>query len=360
MLNKVIISGGGTGGHIFPAVAIANEIKRRYPNCEILFVGALGKMEMEKIPEAGYPIVGLPIRGLQRTISLSNLNLPFLIIKSLWKAFNLIREFKPEVVIGVGGYASATTLYVASKLRIPCLVQEQNSYAGLTNKLLANKAMKFCVAYENMEQFFPKEKIVITGNPVRKVILLVEQKNQEEEKANLGFDKKQPLVLAVGGSLGALTINNTMQSGLQQLADNGIQLLWQTGKNFTPNTEGFLQTKALSFITDMAAAYAAADIVVSRAGALSISELCVTGKPVILVPSPNVAEDHQTKNAKALVKNEAAIMIADKDANQFLISSMIALLKNEENKNKLSLAIKKMASPNAVDLIVNQIELLKQ
>ncbi len=358
MLNRIIISGGGTGGHIFPAIAIANEIKLRNPKCAILFVGALGKMEMEKVPATGYSIVGLPIRGIQRKISFSNLVLPIKIIQSLWQAKNIIKQFKPQAVIGVGGYASAATLFVASKMNIPCLVQEQNSYAGITNKILSKMANKFCVAYDKMEQFFPFDKIVFTGNPVRNDIVESHQKNQKEEKIKLNFNPELPLVLVIGGSLGALTINKSIQAGLEQFKTQNIQLMWQTGKNYNPVNHTFEGIKSQAFINDMASVYAAADLVVSRAGALSISELCVIGKPVILVPSPNVAEDHQTKNALALIEKNAAILVKDQEASILLVEKIIELSKNKPLQMQLSQNISKLSKPEAVKQIVNEIEQL--
>jgi UDP-N-acetylglucosamine--N-acetylmuramyl-(pentapeptide) pyrophosphoryl-undecaprenol N-acetylglucosamine transferase len=356
MLNKVIISGGGTGGHIFPALAIAEEIKRRYPNCDILFVGAEGRMEMEKVPLAGFPIVGLPIIGIQRAITIQNLYVPFKLLKSLIKAQRIIKEFKPQVVIGVGGYASAATLYMAARKRIPCLIQEQNSFAGLTNKLLGKIVNKICVAYPLMERFFPSHKIYLTGNPVRKEILQLEQYNQAEEKVKLGFNKELPLVLVIGGSLGARSINNSIQGKLNSFEENNIQVLWQTGKNFMPNTVGFKHIKAMPFIFEMASVYAAADIIISRAGALSISELSLVGKPIILVPSPNVSEDHQTKNAMALVDKKAAVLVKDNQASSQLVETVINLIKNENEKKELSQNILTFGKKEAVIEIVNHIE----
>ncbi|MDP2174836.1 MAG: undecaprenyldiphospho-muramoylpentapeptide beta-N-acetylglucosaminyltransferase [Bacteroidota bacterium] len=356
MLNKVIISGGGTGGHIFPALAIAEEIKRRYPNCDILFVGAIGRMEMEKVPLAGFHIVGLPIIGIQRAITIQNLYVPFKLLSSLIKAQKIIKEFNPQVVIGVGGYASAATLYMAARKRIPCLIQEQNSFAGLTNKLLGKIVTKICVAYPSMERFFPSHKIYLTGNPVRKEILQLEQYNQAEEKEKLGFNKEMPLVLVLGGSLGARSINNSIQAKLNSFDENNIQVLWQTGKNFMPNTEGYKHIKAMPFIFDMASVYAAADIIVSRAGALSISELSLVGKPVILVPSPNVSEDHQTKNAMALVDKKAAVLVKDNQASSQLVETVLDLIKNEDEKNILSQNVLTFGKKEAVIEIVNHIE----
>lgn len=357
-LHKVIISGGGTGGHIFPAVAIANEIKSRYPNVEILFIGALGRMEMEKVPTAGYKIIGLPIAGLQRRLTFSNLLVPFKLLKSIIQAKKIIKEFKPQVAIGVGGYASAAVLYAASSKGIPCLIQEQNSYAGLTNKWLGKKVKTICVAYEGMENFFPKEKIVITGNPVRSEIANANNSNQQEAKQQLGFDKDKPLILSIGGSLGARTINKSIQQKLNLFTENNCQLLWQTGKNFEANTQDLNGVKAQVFIQDMAMAYTAADVIISRAGAISISELALVSKPCILVPSPNVSEDHQTKNAMALVNQQAAILVKDIEAENILVEKAIDLIQNETFKMQLATQIKILAKPNALKDIVNQIEAL--
>ena len=334
LLHKVVISGGGTGGHIFPAVAIGNEIKKRYPNADILFIGALGRMEMEKVPAAGFEIIGLPIVGLQRRLTLANFLVPFKLIKSIFQAKKIIKNFKPQVVIGVGGYASAAMLYAAASANIPCLIQEQNSYAGITNKWLSKKVKTICVAYDGMEKFFPKEKVA------------------------LEFDENKPLILAVGGSLGARTINNSLQKGLQKIVDNNCQLLWQTGKNFEANTQNFMGVKAQVFINEMSIAYAAADIVISRAGASSISELTIVRKPLILVPSPNVSEDHQTQNAMALVTKNAAILVTDQQAGLELVEKAIALAQNEDLKIELKENIKELAKPNALIDIVNQIEAL--
>ena len=358
MLHKVILSGGGTGGHIFPAIAIANEIKNRYPNAEILFIGAQGRMEMEKVPAAGYNIIGLPILGIQRKFTFSNVIVPYKLLKSIFQAKRIIENFKPQVVIGVGGYASAAVLYVASNKGIPCLIQEQNSYAGITNKWLSKKVKTICVAYNSMENFFPKDKIIITGNPVRVEIANTLNINQQEAKAKLGFDIYKPLILSIGGSLGARTINLSLQNNLAFIKENNCQLLWQTGKNFEANTQDLMDIKAQIFIQDMALAYAAADIIISRAGAISISELTLVGKPCILVPSPNVSEDHQTKNAMALVNANAAILVKDMEAQNTLVEKAIQLIKNEDLKKQLSNNIKKLAKPNALIDIVNQIEVL--
>lgn len=356
MLNKVIISGGGTGGHIFPAIAIANEIKRRNPKADILFIGALGRMEMEKVPQVGYKIIGLPIAGIQRKITLSNLLVPFKLLKSILQAKKILKEFKPEVVIGVGGYASAAVLYAASGAGVPCVIQEQNSYAGLTNKWLSKKVRKICVAYSGMERFFPADKIVVTGNPVRAGIYSAANADKRAAKEKLGYDANLPLVLVIGGSLGARTINQSIQAGLNGFVTNNIQLLWQTGKNFTANTTNQKGIVAETFIYDMCTAYSAADVVVSRAGAISVSELCLLGKPSILVPSPNVSEDHQTKNAMALVNEGAAILVKDNEAQSTLVNKVVELIKDTSEQDRLSVEIKKLAKPEALSDIVNVIE----
>lgn len=356
MLHKVIISGGGTGGHIFPAIAIANEIRRRYPDCEILFVGALGKMEMEKVPLAGYQIVGLPIAGIQRKFSLNNFLLPFKLVKSILQAKKILRDFKPDKVVGVGGYASAALIYAASGFKIPILIQEQNSYAGLTNKWLASKASKICVAYQGMDKFFPKEKIVITGNPVRAEIYEALQTDLKTSKTELGFNPDKKLVLVIGGSLGARTINRSISNSIQKFFDNDIQLLWQTGKNFEADTMGLEGLRSTVFITDMKSAYAAADIVVSRAGAISVSELSLLNKPTILIPSPNVAEDHQTKNARALSDHEAAMFVSDAEAIDKLFDTILQLVNNEQMCLKLKEKLKPFAKPEALNDIVNVLE----
>lgn len=359
---KVILSGGGTGGHIFPAVAIANEIKKLVPHADILFVGALGKMEMEKVPNAGYKIIGVQIAGLQRKLTLANLKLPFLLIKSLLKTRKIISDFKPDVVVGTGGYASGPLLRAATGKGIPALIQEQNSYAGITNKILSKKASKICVAYEGMEKFFPKEKIILTGNPVRQDLRDV--KNHRTEALN--FFKLSPnkkVILVIGGSLGARTINETMGAGLQKLVDNNIQLIWQTGKTYYTTAQQQVENYkndhiyALEFISRMDLAYAAADIVISRAGASSVSELCNIGMPSILVPSPNVAEDHQTKNAMALVNKQAALLVKDNEAQQTLIQTAVALINNTAQQVTLTNNISQMAFHNSANVIA--LEVLK-
>ncbi len=361
-LKKIVISGGGTGGHIFPALAIANEIKKRNPNVEILFVGAEGKMEMEKVPAAGYKIVGLPIVGLQRKLTLKNLALPFKLMKSLSLAKNILKEFKPEVVIGVGGYASGPTLKMAQRLGIPTLIQEQNSYPGKTNRLLAKKVKAVCTAYEGLESVFPPETIRLTGNPVREELNRTSITKEEAFAEFPVLDPTKRTILVMGGSLGARTLNEGVIHGLDQLAEADVQVLWQCGKYYfeAMKKEVEIRKKAPIYLTDfisrMDAAYGVADVIVSRAGALSISELCIVGKPTILVPSPNVSEDHQTKNAMALVKNKAAILIKDDVAKEQLIAGAIDVLNNENLINELRIAIKRMAKPNATADIVDVIE----
>ncbi len=338
---KIILSGGGTGGHVYPAIAIANALTAINKNVNILFVGALGKMEMQKVPEAGYKIIGLNISGIQRKLSLKNLLLPVKLLTSIIRSFAIIQSFKPDAVIGVGGYASGPILYAASRKKIPSCIQEQNSYAGLTNKWLAKKVDKIFVAYPNMEKYFPAEKIVLAGNPVRQDIFNIEAKRPDAFK-NFDLHPDKQTVLMLGGSLGARTINESTLNGLELLIKNNIQLIWPCGKlyheDMKKKTGGKLtkNIKLLEFITEMDLAYAAADIIISRAGAISISELAIVGKPVILVPSPNVAEDHQTKNAQALAVKNAAIMIHDSQAIESLIPKAIELLNDPEKRNELS------------------------
>lgn len=357
---KVIISGGGTGGHIFPAIAIANAIKLKYPDTEILFVGAEGKMEMEKVPAAGYKIVGLPIIGIQRKLTLQNLKVPFKLLYSLIKARKIIKEFKPNVVVGVGGYASGPLLKIATKMGVPALLQEQNSYPGITNKLLAKTVQKICVAFDGMEQFFPKDKIIFTGNPVRQDIVDLTNK-REKGLVEFGLSPDKKIVLVIGGSLGARTINESIEGGLDVLAKNNIQLLWQTGKGYADKAAESVKAYkenglvTMPFISTMDLAYAVADVVVSRAGALSVSELCLTQKPSILVPSPNVSEDHQTKNAMALVNHKAAILVKDIEANQTLITTLLDLVNNESLQSELKNNIAKLAKPDAANVIADEV-----
>lgn len=360
MKYKFIISGGGTGGHIFPAISIANALKKRLPDAEILFVGALGRMEMERVPAAGYPIEGLPISGLDRKNKLRNVNVLWNLLFSLVLARRIIRRFKPDAVIGVGGYASAPTLRAASALDVPTVLQEQNSYAGVTNKLLAKKAKRICVAYEGMEKFFPKDKIVLTGNPVRQDLFSIAQKTKEAFQF-FGLDPKKKTILVVGGSLGARTINQSIIGGLESLAKADVQVIWQTGKFYIDNarkaTESFASPNLLvtDFVSRMDLAYSIADLVVSRAGASSISELCLLAKPVILVPSPNVAEDHQTQNALALVRKDAAVMIRDVDAKEHLVAKALELITNEAELKRLSENILKLAEKNSADRIADEV-----
>ena len=357
---RVIISGGGTGGHIFPAVAIANEIKRCFPQSQILFVGAEGRMEMEKVPKAGYEIKGLPIAGLQRRLTTKNLLVPFKVIASSLRARKILKDFKPDIAIGVGGYASFPTLQQAQKLNIPTLIQEQNSYPGITNRQLAKQVQKICVAYEGMEKWFPKDKIVFTGNPIRQNVINIEGK-RAEAIARFGLKADKPIVLSIGGSLGARTINDSLSNNLQFFADNDVQLLWQSGKFYYNEEKANLakvntdNVKLMEFIYEMDLAYACADIIISRAGAISISELCCVGKPAILVPSPNVAEDHQTKNAMALVNRNAALIIKDSDSKEQLVGLVEDLLKNENKRQQLSQNIKQLGVSNADIKIVQQV-----
>ncbi|MBK7127983.1 MAG: undecaprenyldiphospho-muramoylpentapeptide beta-N-acetylglucosaminyltransferase [Crocinitomicaceae bacterium] len=368
-LNRVIISGGGTGGHIFPAVAIADCIKQHYPACEILFVGADGKMEMEKVPRAGYKIVGLPIRGLQRKLTLQNLSFPFKLWKSLRMAKKIIREFKPQIAIGVGGYASAATLRVAAKMGVPTLLQEQNSYPGITNKWLADKAKIICVAYENLDRFFPKEKLVMTGNPVRMEMVAIEGKKQKAI-SHFRLDPAKKTVLVIGGSLGARTVNESVLHNISNLLDQNVQLIWQCGKVYVEQLKADLEklkgktvfsdqggpVYLSDFVFEMDLAYAAADLIISRAGAISVSEVCLVGKPVILVPSPNVAEDHQTKNAMALVNKNAAILVKDIEAKETLIKKALDLFADQKLAEQLAENIKKLGIADAPVRILKEIE----
>jgi UDP-N-acetylglucosamine--N-acetylmuramyl-(pentapeptide) pyrophosphoryl-undecaprenol N-acetylglucosamine transferase len=355
---KIIISGGGTGGHIYPAIAIANALKEIDSRTEILFVGAEGKMEMQKVPQAGYKIIGLPIAGIQRKLTPSNLLFPFKLMNSLLKARKVISDFKPDAAVGVGGYASGPLLYAAAGRNIPTLIQEQNSYAGLTNKWLAKKADKICVAYGGMEKFFPAEKIIFTGNPVRKDILQANQKRIDALEYFKLSDNK-PTLLVIGGSLGARTINDTLKASLPTLSQSNCQLIWQTGKFYYESCKqaaaGIANVHVYDFIAPMDLAYGVADAVVSRAGALSISELCLAAKPAVLVPSPNVSEDHQTKNAMNLVNNGAALMVKDAEAMEKLVPAALSLLNNTSQKEQLSANIRKMGKPEAARQIAEEI-----
>lgn len=357
--KKIIISGGGTGGHIFPAISIANEVKRRWPDTDILFVGAENRMEMERVPKAGYEIVGLPVMGFDRKRLWRNFKVLAKLYKSMRKAKKIIKDFQPDIAVGVGGYASGPTLKAAQKRGIPTLLQEQNSYAGVTNKMLAKKAQAICVAYDGMERFFPVESIIKTGNPVRSAILDCD-KTQEEAKQALGFDVDRPLVLVVGGSLGSRTINEAVAAALPMFRDKNTSVLWQTGKIYSENclkqAENYQNVKATAFIDDMATAYRAADLVVSRAGASTISELQLLGMACVLVPSPNVAEDHQRKNAMALVDRDAAVMVLDSEAVDRLGNEVISLLGDADRIKVMRDNIMEMALPDAAARIVDRIE----
>ena len=357
--KKLLISGGGTGGHIYPAIAIANKFKETFPDSEILFVGAENRMEMQKVPEAGFNIEGLWISGIQRKLTLDNLSFPLKLVSSLWKAREIINRFKPDVVVGVGGFASGPILYVAAKKGTPTLIQEQNSYAGLTNKILADKVDKICVASFGMERFFPKDKIVFTGNPVRQDISQVEDK-KAEALAFFGLDENKPVLLVLGGSLGARTINEAIKENIEKIIALGFQILWQVGKS---SYQGVVESvdldnsnlKVYEFIKKMDFAYAVADTVVSRAGALSVSELAIVAKPTIFVPSPNVAEDHQTKNALALVDKDAALMVTDSDLKSNLVETLSELQQNEKLRNNLVSNIQAFAKPKASEKIIEEI-----
>ena len=360
---RLIISGGGTGGHIFPAVAIANEFRSRYPNSEILFVGAEGRMEMTRVPEAGYKIIGLWISGLQRKLTLSNLLFPVKLIVSYFRARQIVNQFKPHVVVGTGGYASGPIMMAATRKGIPTVIQEQNSFAGLANKQVADKASRVCVAYEGMEKYFPAKKIVITGNPVRKDILTIDSK-RDQALTHFAFSPQVKTLLIIGGSLGARTINESILHGMEKLLEAKIQVIWQTGKGYYESYKTQLtkfdlrKIRVQDFVREMDLAYAAADVVISRSGALSVSEICIAKKPVILVPSPNVAEDHQTKNAKALAEKDAAILVPDKDAASILVDAALNLIFDGSRTAKLSENIAKLAKPRATSDIVNEIEKL--
>lgn len=358
---RVIISGGGTGGHIFPAISIANAIREQHPDAEILFVGAEGRMEMQRVPDAGYKIIGLPITGFNRKQLWKNVSVLIKLAKCQFLARRIIKDFKPDVAVGVGGYASGPTLKTASSMGVPTLIQEQNSYAGVTNKLLARNAKKICVAYDGMQQFFPADKIILTGNPVRQS-LLENNISREEAVRSFSLDPDKKTVLILGGSLGARTINQCLMANLGMVGSSDVQFIWQTGKMYydqaieTVNKEGEIPNLVTTdFIKDMATAYAAADLIISRAGAGSISEFCLLGKPVILVPSPNVAEDHQTKNAMALVNRKAAIYVKDADAIRQLIPTALEVIKDSEKLSDLSKNIKDMALPDSANIIAREV-----
>nr|WP_314896340.1 undecaprenyldiphospho-muramoylpentapeptide beta-N-acetylglucosaminyltransferase [uncultured Flavobacterium sp.] len=353
---KFILSGGGTGGHIYPAIAIANELKSRFPDAEILFVGANDKMEMQKVPQAGYKIKGLWIAGLQRRLTFDNVLFPIKLISSLLKSRTIIKDFRPDVVIGTGGFASGPLLQVAAISGIPTVIQEQNSYPGITNKLLSKKASKICVAYENLERFFPKEKMILTGNPVRQDLIDIDSKRTEAIKYfNLDSEKKTLLVL--GGSLGARRVNQLIEKELENILSQNVQVIWQCGKLYLEDYKKYdsANVQVVAFIERMDLVYAAADIVISRAGASSVSELCIVGKPVIFIPSPNVAEDHQTKNAQAIVDKKGALMLKESELDSQFGLVFEALLKDQGKQNQLSENIKQLALPEATKQIVDEI-----
>ena len=358
---RIIISGGGTGGHIFPAVSIANAIKTLQPDSEILFVGAEGRMEMQRVPAAGYPIKGLPVAGFDRKNLFKNIPVLIKLFKSQRLAKKIVKDFKPHAAVGVGGYASGPTLKVAGSMGIPTLLQEQNSYAGVTNKLLAKQAKKICVAYEGMERFFSKEKIILTGNPVRQG-LTNSTISREEAVQSFGLDPKKQTILILGGSLGARTINQCLMSNLQKIKDSGVQFIWQTGKIYIDEVQNTVakfgelpMLYVTDFISDMAKAYTAADLVISRAGAGSISEFCLLKKPIVLVPSPNVAEDHQTQNALALVNKNAALYVKDADANDKLLDTAIATVNQAELLKNLSTNIAELAFTDSANVIAKEV-----
>ena len=358
---RIIISGGGTGGHIFPAVSIANAIRAKYPEAKILFVGALGRMEMQRVPAAGYEIVGLPISGFNRKNMLKNVVVLYRIWKSQQMAKKIIRKFNPMAAVGVGGYASGPMLNQCTKMGIPCLIQEQNSYAGVTNKILSKKVDRICVAYDGMERFFPADKIVKTGNPVRQA-LLDTKLTQAEALKSFGLSEDKKTILIVGGSLGARTVNESVLQNLDMIKESGVQFIWQTGKYYNASIMAELKQRGTvpslhvtDFISDMGAAYKAADLVISRAGASSISEFCLIGKPVILVPSPNVAEDHQTKNAMALVNKNAALYVKDADAPAEVVKLALQTVKDDARLKELSENILKLALPDSADIIANEV-----
>ncbi len=365
-LNRVILSGGGTGGHIFPALSIANEIKKRNPGCEILFVGALGRMEMEKIPAAGYKIIGLPVMGFPRKPSLQIFRFFVSLLKSASLARKIVTNFNPQIAIGVGGFASGPLLRAAAKKRVPTLIQEQNSYAGITNKLLSKKVKTICVAYDKMERYFPKEKIIFTGNPVRENLIQNLTANQEALKY-FGLGEKDRVILIVGGSLGARSINNSVLKNLAEIARSGVKIIWQTGAYYFEQIQNELNgekpgnLQIHKFITRMDLAYSAANLVISRAGAGTISELCLVAKPAILIPSPNVSEDHQTKNALALVDKDAALMVRDSEIDEKLFTMAFDVVTDLKRCENLARQIKTLAKPDATKAIVDEVEkLIKQ
>ena len=367
---KYLISGGGTGGHIFPAVSIANALRELDPTCEILFVGALGRMEMERVPQAGYKIVGLPVRGIDRQKPWRNISVLIDFVRSMWQVRRIIKDFRPDVGIGVGGYASGAAMKVAARMGVPILLQEQNGFAGVTNKMLKNDASKICVAYEGMERFFPAHKLILTGNPVRQN-LSTGTREQAIEYFNstfgFQFNNQRKTLLIIGGSLGARTINNSIIAHLPELLQSDVQVIWQTGKYYFEQCQQALNSQLLTlnsqlsniictdFISQMPDAYALADLVISRAGASSISELCLLGKPAILVPSPNVAEDHQTHNAMALVHKDAAVLVKDVDAQAQLVSTALPLIHDDQQLHTLHTNILTLALPNSANLIAQEV-----
>ena len=366
---KYLISGGGTGGHIFPAVSIANALREADPSCEILFVGALGRMEMERVPQAGYPIIGLPVKGFDRSHPWRNIRVVIDLFRSMSQARKIVRDFRPDVGIGVGGYASGAAMKMAAKMGVPILLQEQNGFAGVTNKLLKDDAKKICVAYEGMERFFPKEKIILTGNPVRQNLT---SGSKEEairyfnEEFGVNFNTEKKTLLIIGGSLGARTINQSIIAHLNKLIDSNVQVIWQTGKNYLADCKKALEALphnniiCTDFVSQMPLAYALADLVISRAGASSISELCLLGKPSILVPSPNVAEDHQTHNAMALVKKDAGVLVKDIDAKDQMVATALSLIHDTARLEALRANILTLALPDSAKRIAEEVMKLAQ
>lgn len=357
---NIIISGGGTGGHVFPALSIAEALKRLDSTVNILFVGALGRLEMKKVPEAGYEIVGLPVAGIQRRFTWKNLLVPYKLIRSLNRSKKIIKNFKPDVVVGVGGYASGPVLRIAGIKGIPVLIQEQNSYAGITNRLVAGKANKICVAYEGMDKYFPAEKIEITGNPVRNDLISIDEK-KEEALEHFELEKNKKTLLVLGGSLGAASVNRSIMGHIGKFEENDIQIIWQCGKHYYQEAleaiKGYSlpNVRLMAFINRMDLAYAAADVIISRAGAGTISELALVKKPVLLVPSPNVAEDHQTRNAMSLVQKDAAVLVKDEEAREMLVDNAISILKNKNRMQELSANIAKIAKPDSSKKIAEEI-----
>ena len=366
---KYLISGGGTGGHIFPAVSIANALREADPSCEILFVGALGRMEMERVPQAGYPIIGLPVKGFDRSHPWRNIRVVIDLLRSMSQARKIVRDFRPDVGIGVGGYASGAAMKMAAKMGVPILLQEQNGFAGVTNKLLKDDAKKICVAYEGMERFFPKEKIILTGNPVRQNLT---SGSKEEairyfnEEFGVNFNTEKKTLLIIGGSLGARTINQSIIAHLNKLIDSNVQVIWQTGKNYLADCKKALEALphnniiCTDFVSQMPLAYALSDLVISRAGASSISELCLLGKPSILVPSPNVAEDHQTHNAMALVKKDAGVLVKDIDAKDQMVATALSLIHDTARLEALRANILTLALPDSAKRIAEEVMKLAQ